>query len=1504
MQFIFFAFIFFCQNIKAANYYWIGGGGNWSDINHWVQSSGGTVLHTVVPQINDNVIFDVNAGFTTNNATVNVNVSTATCKNMTWINAPNNPIITGNSPIHIYGSLVLQPSLTITGKFTFKSSASEFITTNNTYVGCDFIFDGSGSFTLNDNLRIDTNNITILTGSFIATGKAIIAKSFLGFGINNNILNLTNATINLKEGFSYTGLNTTVLATNSIITVITNFTGDVNHYYNNIICNAPLSTTSVSGGIKANLLLFLGSGTISKSNTFTTLKFTAGNKYILENNQTQTITQLWDANTLNCTGLLEIFSSANITSNAQATVQLNAGATATISNAILKNIKAIGTGIPIVATRSFDYGNNTNINFPVNTGTILYWVGGTGNWNDATHWSTINNGIYPSVTGCIPTPIDDVEFNANSGFAVSNNIVTLPYFNQYCNNLVCNGAAISPKITGTALHIFGSITLQTNMTYAVASTFFEATQLGKTITTNGTIFNSDIAFIGKGGGWTLQDDLDMQLRHIEIQNGNFNTNSKTVHAESFAGKPFPGPVSLVLGASQIYMVNNWIYIGATNITLLNAGTSHIHVGGILSGAFHHLYYNITFEDTATGGNLGGNIIANNIVFKGNGTIVDFNEMNSLIFAAGYVYKLESGSTQTIHNNFTAITPTCSGLMEIVASVASQKAIILFTAGCVTNVTSVLFRDITINGPNIPLVANNSYDFGNNTNIVFAAANGTTYYWVGGSGNWNNALHWSLINNGVYPSVNGCVPTPIDNVVFNNNSGFTAVSNVVTLNTTNQYCKNFTSQGALNNPYFTAASSNNLNVFGSLLLQPNAQWNIFNLFMAASSGNVTINTNGLFLAGNINLIGAATFSLLDSLNIFNIGFTNGTFITNSFKVVANTFNGSTNNNSLNLQIGNSIFITPGFSFNGTNIANLTSGNSHIFCSNFNGKQGQQYNNITFTTNGTMNGNIKANTVRFVANGFINGSNTMDTLIFNFGKIYTLEKGTSQTIQKAFYPNGNPCFITRIVSSQVGTQAGIIIKVGPNVFDYIYVKDITANGSLIPITAEAHSTDDGNNTAINFVAYNNSIGIKGLGNDTTINCTNFPYNIQTTGFYPNPFTQFNWQNGSTNSNFIAADSGKYFVSVNYGDGCIVKDTIKINRTNNAGIRNVTVRICNNQSYILPNGQIVNTTGIYTITNTNAIGCDSIITTNLIVNTTSMQTVNKTICPGTNYTLPNGQVVNVSGIYIATLINSLGCDSIITTNLTVLSNNNLGVSISPNTTICNGKSIALQASGAMSYTWSPTNSLSANNIANPIATPTSTTTYTVTLSDTVCFLPHSLQTTITVLPLPNVKISKSNDLECNVTTAQLTATNGLANYSWSPSVGLSTTNLPNVIATPIVSTMYFVKATDLITSCVNTDSILVQRIFAAPDFPVPNAFTPNNDGVNDCFKVNLWGNINDYKLNIYNRWGQQVFATTDITKCWDGTFNGKAQNIGTYVYYITATNNCDGKGIFKKGTIVLMR
>jgi gliding motility-associated-like protein len=100
---------------------------------------------------------------------------------------------------------------------------------------------------------------------------------------------------------------------------------------------------------------------------------------------------------------------------------------------------------------------------------------------------------------------------------------------------------------------------------------------------------------------------------------------------------------------------------------------------------------------------------------------------------------------------------------------------------------------------------------------------------------------------------------------------------------------------------------------------------------------------------------------------------------------------------------------------------------------------------------------------------------------------------------------------------------------------------------------------------------------------------------------------------------------------------------------------------------------------------------------------------------------------------------------------------------------------------------------------------------------------------------------------------------------------------------------------------DTILIKQIFC--DIWMPNAFTPNGDGVNDVFRIlgNI-GRMQGVALSIFNRWGERIFFTEDKYKGWDGKVNGNEAMLGTYVYMLQYS--LDGKPYLQKGNFHLIR
>jgi gliding motility-associated-like protein len=150
------------------------------------------------------------------------------------------------------------------------------------------------------------------------------------------------------------------------------------------------------------------------------------------------------------------------------------------------------------------------------------------------------------------------------------------------------------------------------------------------------------------------------------------------------------------------------------------------------------------------------------------------------------------------------------------------------------------------------------------------------------------------------------------------------------------------------------------------------------------------------------------------------------------------------------------------------------------------------------------------------------------------------------------------------------------------------------------------------------------------------------------------------------------------------------------------------------------------------------------------------------------------------------------------------------------------------------------------------------------------------------------------------QLHGTGG-GQYNWSPSLGLDNAAIAGPTAILQDDITYTVTVTTA-EGCEDDDDIKI-TVFKGSAIYVPKGFTPNNDGLNDRLKPYYIGiKTLDY-FTMYNRWGQTVFTTKDLSAGWNGIFKGEPQSTGTYVWVLKATDYV-GKVYQMKGTSTIIR
>jgi gliding motility-associated-like protein len=278
-----------------------------------------------------------------------------------------------------------------------------------------------------------------------------------------------------------------------------------------------------------------------------------------------------------------------------------------------------------------------------------------------------------------------------------------------------------------------------------------------------------------------------------------------------------------------------------------------------------------------------------------------------------------------------------------------------------------------------------------------------------------------------------------------------------------------------------------------------------------------------------------------------------------------------------------------------------------------------------------------------------------------------------------------------------------------------------------------------------------------------------------------------------------------------------------------------------------------------------------------------------------------------YVVTATNLFGCAAYDTVVVTVIQPMNLVVS--PNDSICIGSSSNLLATGATTYVWSPAATLSSSTAANPVATPLITTGYRVVGYDGFNCFTDTAFVIVAVGNFPTINLGP--DLTLSTGTQHplnSSITNGpISRWLWQPSTDLSCNNCPLPIATIKKDITYTVMVTSPY-GCSATDTISFKTFCESAQVFIPNAFTPDGDGINDVLMVRGKGIASVKNFRIFNRWGELVFERSNfspniVSFGWDGRVRGVVGPPDVFVY--TAEVICEnGTSYVYKGNTSIIK
>lgn len=282
------------------------------------------------------------------------------------------------------------------------------------------------------------------------------------------------------------------------------------------------------------------------------------------------------------------------------------------------------------------------------------------------------------------------------------------------------------------------------------------------------------------------------------------------------------------------------------------------------------------------------------------------------------------------------------------------------------------------------------------------------------------------------------------------------------------------------------------------------------------------------------------------------------------------------------------------------------------------------------------------------------------------------------------------------------------------------------------------------------------------------------------------------------------------------------------------------------------------------------------------------------------------NGTGNFDITLItqnSTYGCKDTITKTIIIVP---LPIISALGDSVCNSSTAQLSIENYNSlngytYSWTPSAELNNPNIYNPTLIATNSGNYTVTIVDTNNCSNSDAAYLYVVPPLVGFTFDTTIVLG-DFVYLPISNQNGLLVFQWSPEEGLSCLDCSNPKIQPLADITYTLFAEDIF-GCSSATYYFNIHIRPETLIDLPTTFTPNGDGTNDIIYVKGWGIKKLLGFQIYNRWGELIFETSDLSEGWNGYYKGILQNNDIYVYKVKAIDWLN-KELQKEGHINLMR
>ncbi|MFT6745780.1 MAG: gliding motility-associated-like protein [Glaciecola sp.] len=229
------------------------------------------------------------------------------------------------------------------------------------------------------------------------------------------------------------------------------------------------------------------------------------------------------------------------------------------------------------------------------------------------------------------------------------------------------------------------------------------------------------------------------------------------------------------------------------------------------------------------------------------------------------------------------------------------------------------------------------------------------------------------------------------------------------------------------------------------------------------------------------------------------------------------------------------------------------------------------------------------------------------------------------------------------------------------------------------------------------------------------------------------------------------------------------------------------------------------------------------------------------------------------------------------------------------CMEDTITLQAFGGDEYLWTPALNISDTSVSNPILTVDESMSYFVSIMKNGCVKNREVK--IDAIPITKQNIAREYTI--NFGEKQELNLSNIYDYEFSPSTYLNCQSCNYQYSEAEEDITYHFTYLDK-NKCPVADSIKINVIY---ELYIPNAFTPGGGGLNDVFYA-YSHKIKDFHMDIFNRWGEIIFTSDNISQGWDGTFNGNDVQIDVYVWKIRYVKVHSTRVTERVGTVTLVR